>query len=62
MLKKEAKPLDEEECERYAEQKLQERIETICLEMESVANGRLDVWLASSQGRISAVPHIKRPN
>jgi hypothetical protein len=50
MLKKEGKPFDMEECERYAEEKVQERIDTIRREMEGVENGRLDACLAVSQG------------
>lgn len=50
MLKKEGKRLDEEECERYAEEKLQERIDTIRAEMEAIENGRLDACIAVSHG------------
>ena len=49
-LKKEGKPFDEEECERYAESKLQERVDTIRAEMESIPGGRLNYCLAVSQG------------
>lgn len=52
MLKKEGKPIDVEECERYAEEQLRHRIDTIRSEMESVANGRLDACLAISQGTL----------
>lgn len=49
-LKKEGKRFDEEACEAYAEEKLQERIETIRNEMLSVPGGRLDACVAVSQG------------
>ena len=50
MMKKEGKKFNEEECEQYAEERLQDRIETIRVEMESVPGGRLDACLAVSQG------------
>lgn len=57
MLKKEGKPFDMAECERYAEEKVQERIDTIRGEMESVAHGRLDACLAVSQGMYRSAWH-----
>ena len=50
-MKKEGKRSNEEEGEHYAEERLQERIETIRGEMESVPGGRLDACLAVSQGK-----------
>lgn len=50
LLKKDGKKFDEEACERHAEEKLQERIEIIREEMQSVPGGRLDACLAVSQG------------
>ena len=59
MLKKEGKPFDMAECERCAEEKVHERIDTIRSEMESVAHGRLDACLAVSQGMPRVVwPHM----
>ena len=55
-LKKEGKRFDEEACEQYAEERLQERIEMIRSEMESVPGGRLDACLAVSQGRQTNLP------
>jgi hypothetical protein len=55
MLKKEGKPFDMEDCERYAEEKVQERIDTIRKEMEGVEHGRLDACLAVSQGTFCRV-------
>ena len=49
-LKKEGKKFDVEACEKHAEERLHERIETIRSEMESVPGGRLDACLAVSQG------------
>ena len=49
-LKKDSKRFDEEACEQYAEERLEERIETIRSEMESVEGGRLDACVAVSQG------------
>ena len=49
-LKKDGKKFDEEACERYAEEKLQERVDIIRSEMESVPGGRLDACIAISQG------------
>lgn len=57
MLKREGKPFDEEECERYACEILSQRLQTISGEMQSVPGGRLDVCLAVSQG---LSPHMAR--
>jgi hypothetical protein len=58
MLKKAGQRFDEEACETFAEQQLQERIEVIRREMESVPGGRLDACLAVSQGRPMHNPMI----
>ena len=49
-LKKDGKKFDMEACEQHAEEKLQERVEMIRDEMQSVPGGRLDACLAVSQG------------
>ena len=49
-IKKGGQSFDEEACEKYAADRLQERIEVIRSEMESVPGGRLDACLAVSQG------------
>lgn len=54
-LKKEARPFDEDDCDRYAGERLQERIAEIRAEMESVAGARLDACLAVSQGTSRAL-------
>jgi GTPase SAR1 family protein len=51
--KKEGLKFDEEDCEQYAEEKVQERIETIRNEMLSVPDGRLDACVAVSHGTIT---------
>lgn len=56
-LKKEGKRFDEEACDEYAEEQLQERIEIIRKEMESVSGGRLDACLAVSQGKFARPLH-----
>lgn len=53
--KKEGLKFDEEDCEQYAEQKVQERIETIQNEMQSVPDGRLDACVAVSHGQYSSL-------
>ena len=50
-LKKEGKRFDEEACEKHAEERLKERIDTIRTEMESLPGGRLDACVAVSQGK-----------
>jgi GTPase SAR1 family protein len=55
MLKKEGKRFDEEACEKYAEERLKERVDTIRTEMETVEGGRLDACLAVSQGIVFAL-------
>jgi GTPase SAR1 family protein len=50
-MKKEGKRFDEEACEEYAAQKLQERVNTIREEMQTVPDGRLDACVAISQGK-----------
>lgn len=39
------------ECELFAETKVQERLDTIRMELESVVQGRLDACVAVSQGK-----------
>lgn len=51
MLKKEGRPFDEEECERYAIEAQLRRLELIRGEMESVPGGRIDACLAVSLGK-----------
>ena len=53
-MKKEGKRFDEEACERHAEEMLEQRVELIRSEMETVEGGRLDACLAVSQGMMTA--------
>lgn len=53
MQKKEGKKFDVENCEEYAEQQLQERLDIIRSEMETVEGGRMDACVAVSQGQSS---------
>lgn len=50
MLKKEGRPFDEEECERYATEMQGRRLDLIRGEMQCVPGGRLDACLAVSLG------------
>lgn len=52
MMKKKGEKVVEEDGEQYAEERLQERIETIRTEMETVPGGRLDGCLSVSQGML----------
>ena len=60
-LKKKGELFDEEACERHAEEKLQERIEMIRTEMETVEGGRLDACLAVSHGKCALSNQRKHP-
>lgn len=59
-MKKEGLRFDEEACEEYAEGKLQERVDMIKEEMQTVPGGRLDACIAISQGRRFAILLSKR--
>ena len=52
-MKKEGLKFDEEACDQYAADRLEDRIETIRTEMQTVEGGRLDACVAVSQGAIS---------
>lgn len=49
-LKRLKEPFDEEDCDSYAEEQLNTRLEQIREEMLSVEGGRLDALVAVSQG------------
>lgn len=55
-LKRLKEPFDEEDCEGYAEEKLNTRLEQIREEMMSVEGGRLDALIAVSQGKALPLP------
>lgn len=55
-MKRKKIPFDEEACEQYAEEQLQNRLEQIRTEMLSVPGGRLDAIEAVSQGMTSLSP------
>lgn len=60
-LKKAGQRLDEDACDAYAEEKLQDRVGMIRSEMESVPGGRLEACVAVSQGDL--IEHIlQRPS
>lgn len=50
-LKRLKEPFDEDECDSYAEEQLNTRLEQIREEMLSVEGGRLDALVAVSQGQ-----------
>jgi len=54
-MKKEGLCFDEEACEQFAEQQLQERVDTIRNEMQTVPGGRLDACVAISQGERTSI-------
>ncbi|KXT04957.1 hypothetical protein AC578_10334 [Pseudocercospora eumusae] len=50
-LKRNKQPFDEDLCDQYAADRLQERLEAVRKEMQSVPGGRLDAIVAVSQGK-----------
>ncbi|RMY69848.1 hypothetical protein D0863_06191 [Hortaea werneckii] len=58
-LRKAGQRLDEDACDAYAEQKLQERVAMIRSEMESVPGGKLEACVAVSQGDLIRHAHKK---
>ncbi|KAK5168339.1 uncharacterized protein LTR77_006908 [Saxophila tyrrhenica] len=59
-MKKEGLRFDEEACEEYAEQQLQERVETIRNEMQTVPGGRLDACVAISQDDEESIKELSK--
>ncbi|KAI7716251.1 hypothetical protein KC353_g5518 [Hortaea werneckii] len=59
-LRKAGQRLDEDACDAYAEQKLQERVAMIRSEMESVPGGKLEACVAVSQDDASSIANLSQ--
>ncbi|KAF7185976.1 hypothetical protein HII31_12849 [Pseudocercospora fuligena] len=59
-LKKNKQPFDEDLCDQYAADKLQERLESVRKEMQSVPGGRLDAIVAVSQDDEESIAFLSK--